>query len=70
MVHLCGAISGIGTDSPFRSEACHCESLPVPALPEADLGELVRGLSERVEAYRRERVRQAFIEYQARPETE
>jgi hypothetical protein len=34
------------------------------------IGELVRGLTERVEAYRRERVRQAFIEYQARPETE
>jgi hypothetical protein len=32
--------------------------------------ELVRALSERVEAYRRERVRQAFIEYQARTETE
>ncbi len=32
--------------------------------------ELVRGLTERAEAYRRERVRQAFIEYQARPETE
>ena len=32
--------------------------------------ELVRALSERVEAYRRERVRQAFIEDQARTETE
>lgn len=32
--------------------------------------ELVRTLTERLEAHRRQRVRQAFIEYQARPETE
>jgi hypothetical protein len=32
--------------------------------------ELVRSLTERVEAYRRERIRQAFIDYQARAETE
>jgi hypothetical protein len=32
--------------------------------------ELVGTLTERVEAYRRGRIRQAFIEYQARPETE
>ncbi|MGB3563711.1 MAG: hypothetical protein WBH85_12835 [Thermoanaerobaculia bacterium] len=34
------------------------------------IGEVLRALSERVEAYRRDRVRQAFIEYQARPETD
>ena len=32
--------------------------------------ELARGLTERLEAHRRERIRQAFIDYQARPETE
>lgn len=34
------------------------------------IGELIGSLSERIEAYRRDRVRQAFLEYQARPETE
>jgi hypothetical protein len=34
------------------------------------IGELIGSLSERVEAYRRNRIRQAFLEYQARPETE
>jgi hypothetical protein len=32
--------------------------------------EFVRSVTERVEAHRREQVRQAFIDYQARAETE
>jgi hypothetical protein len=32
--------------------------------------DLVRALTDRIEAYRRDRIRQAFIEYRARPETE